>query len=164
VTEVVRTRNNIFRSPIERIRYYSPNDTDILQEYFIPPQNFVAFVDGLREIIEKRRINLLDATVRYIETSDDAFLSYSRQGTLSVVLYLNIKASALGLAESSAATRKTIDLALRYHGTFYLPYVLAYDKLELQRSYPMIEEFFAAKRKYDPNEVFYNDFYARYAH
>jgi decaprenylphospho-beta-D-ribofuranose 2-oxidase len=163
-TEAVRTRNNIFRSPIERIRYYSPNDTDILQEYFIPPQNFVAFVDGLREIVEKRRINLLDATVRYIEPNDDAFLNYSRQGTLSVVLYLNIKTSASGLAESSAATRETIDLASQNGGTFYLPYVLAYDKLELQRTYPMIEEFFAAKRKYDPNEVFYNDFYARYAH
>lgn len=163
-SEAVRTRNNIFRSPIERIRYYSPNDTDILQEYFIPPQNFAAFVDGLREIVEKRRINLLDATVRYIEPNDDAFLNYSRQRTLSVVLYLNIKTSPSGLAESSAATRETIDLALRYHGTFYLPYVLAYDRLELRRSYPMIEEFFAAKRKYDPNEVFCNDLYARYAH
>lgn len=163
-TEVIRTRNNIFRSPIERIRYYSPNDTDILQEYFIPPQNFVAFVDGLREIVERRRINLLDATVRYIEPNNDAFLNYSRQGTLSIVLYLNIKTSAPGLAESSTATRETIDLALRNNGTFYLPYVLAYDTLELQRTYPMIEEFFSAKRKYDPNEVFYNEFYARYAH
>jgi len=163
-TEMVRTRNNIFRSPIERIRYYSPDDTDILQEYFIPPQNFVAFVDGLREIVEKHRINLLDATVRYIERNDDAFLNYSRQETLSVVLYLNIKTSASGLADSAAATRETIDLAARQNGTFYLPYVLAYDKLELQHAYPMIEEFFAAKKKYDPNEVFYNDFYARYAH
>jgi decaprenylphospho-beta-D-ribofuranose 2-oxidase len=39
----VRIRNNIFRSPIERIQYYSAKDTDILQEYFVPPQNFAPF-------------------------------------------------------------------------------------------------------------------------
>jgi decaprenylphospho-beta-D-ribofuranose 2-oxidase len=55
----VRTRNNIFRSPIERIQHYGPNDTDILQEYFVPPQNFVAFVNGLREILQRRGSNLI---------------------------------------------------------------------------------------------------------
>lgn len=163
-TDVVRTRNNIFRSAIERIRYYSPYNTDVLQEYFIPPRNFVPFVDGLREIVEKRGINLLDATVRYIEPNDDAFLKYSKEATLSVVLYLNINTSAAGLADSAAATRETIDLALKHEGTFYLPYVLAYDKAELAGAYPMIGEFFAAKKKYDPREVFYSEFYARYAH
>jgi decaprenylphospho-beta-D-ribofuranose 2-oxidase len=163
-TDMVRTRNNIFRSPIERIRYYSPYDTDVLQEYFIPPRNFVPFIDGLREIVEKRGINLLDATVRYIEPNDDAFLRYSREKTLSVVLYVNIKTSAAGLAESAAATRETIDLALKQEGTFYLPYVLTYNRSELAAAYPIIEEFFAAKKKYDPQEVFYSEFYAHYAH
>jgi decaprenylphospho-beta-D-ribofuranose 2-oxidase len=163
-TDVVRTRNNIFRSPIERIRYYSPYDTDVLQEYFIPPRNFVSFIDGLREIVEKRGINLLDATVRYIEPNDDAFLRYSKEKTLSLVLYLNINTSASGLAHSAAATRETIDLALKQGGTFYLPYVLAYNRSELGGAYPMISEFFAAKKKYDQREVFYSEFYARYAH
>lgn len=163
-TDVVRTRNNVFRSPIERIRYYSPDNTDVLQEYFIPPENFVAFIDGLREIVEKRKVNLLDATVRFIEPNDDAFLRYSREETLSVVLYLNISTSSAGLADSAAATRETIDLALKQRGTFYLPYVLAYNNSELAGAYPMIHEFFAAKRRYDPNEVFYNEFYAKYAH
>ncbi len=162
-TDVMRTRNNIFRSPIERIRYYSPKDTDILQEYFIPPRNFVAFIDGLREIVVKRKINLLDATVRHIEPTHDAFLNYSTQETLSVVLYLNIETSSTGMAESATTTREIIDLAITEGGTFYLPYVLAYDKGELALAYPMIGDFFAAKRKYDPKEVFYNEFYGHYA-
>jgi FAD/FMN-containing dehydrogenase len=135
-----------------------------LQEYFVPSRNFVAFTDGLREIVERRGINLLDATVRYVEPNSDAFLNYSRQQMMSVVLYLNVKTSALGLAASASETRETIDLVLRNGGTFYLPYVLAYDKAELAGGYPMIGEFFSAKRKYDPQEIFYNDFYARYAH
>jgi hypothetical protein len=33
----------------------------------------------------------------------------------------------------------------------------------LQRSYPQINDFFAAKRKYDPSELFTNTFYQKYA-
>jgi decaprenylphospho-beta-D-ribofuranose 2-oxidase len=163
-TDDVRTRNNIFRSPIERIQYYSSKDTDILQEYFIPPQNFAAFVNGLRDIVEKREINLLDATVRYIEPNNDAFLNYSDRQALAVVLYMNVKTSPSGLADSSRMTLEIIDLALGHAGTFYLPYVLDYDKSQLLRAYPMASEFLAAKKRYDPSEVFYNEFYSRYSH
>jgi FAD/FMN-containing dehydrogenase len=160
----VRTRNNIFRSPIERIRHYSSKDTDILQEYFIPPENFVPFIDGLREIVKRRRIDLLDATVRYIEPNNDAVLNYSGQSALAVVLYMNVRTWAPALDESSAMTREIIDLAVRNNGTFYLPYVLDYDESQLLRAYPTANEFFAAKRRYDPSERFMNDFYAKYSH
>jgi decaprenylphospho-beta-D-ribofuranose 2-oxidase len=163
-SNVVRTRNNIFRSPIDRIRYYSPRDTDILEEYFIPPQNFAPFVNGLRAIVEKRRVNLLSATVRYIEPNDDAFLNYSHRRALAIVLYMNVKTSSSGLADSSRITREIINLALQYDGTFYLPYVLDYDKAQLLRAYPMVSEFFSAKRRYDPSEVFSSEFYAKYSH
>jgi decaprenylphospho-beta-D-ribofuranose 2-oxidase len=162
--DVVRSRNNIFRSPIERIRYYSPNDTDILQEYFLPPQGFTAFVSGLRDIVEKRHVNLLDATVRYIEPNDDAFLNYSSRQALALVLYINVKMSASGREDSSRMTREILALALQHNGTFYLPNVLDYDRFQLLRAYPMTDEFFAAKRRFDPSEVFYSEFYARYSH
>lgn len=161
--DMVQTRNNIFRSPLARIRYYSPDDTDILQEYFIPPKNFVAFVNGLREIVQQRQGNLLDATVRYIEPNNDAFLNYSPRQALALVLYMNVKTSTSGLAKSSGMTREIIDLALRNEGTFYLPYVLDYDKPQFLRSYPMASEFFAAKKRYDPSEIFSNEFYSRYS-
>jgi FAD/FMN-containing dehydrogenase len=162
--DVVRSRNNIFRSPIERTRYYSPKDTDILQEYFLPPQEFTVFVNGLRDIVEKRRVNLLNATVRYIEPNNDAFLNYSSRQALAVVLYINVKTSASGREDSSRMTREIIDLTLQHDGTFYLPYVLDYDRSQLLRAYPMTSEFFAAKRRYDPSEVFYSELYARYSH
>jgi decaprenylphospho-beta-D-ribofuranose 2-oxidase len=159
-----RTRNNIFRAPIERIRHYSGSDTDILQEYFIPPRNFVPFVDGLREIIKNQRVNLLNATVRYIEPNDDAFLNYSRQPALAVVLYINVKTSAHGQVESSTITRQIIDLSLKNNGAFYLPYVLDYDRAELLAAYPSMDDFLAAKKRYDPRELFMNDFYGKYSH
>jgi decaprenylphospho-beta-D-ribofuranose 2-oxidase len=159
-----RTRNNIFRAPLERIRHYSSSDTDILQEYFVPPRNFGPFLDGLREIIKNERMNLLDATVRFIEPNDDAFLNYSHQPALAVVLYVNVKTSDRGRADSSANTRQIIDLALKNDGAFYLPYVLDYDKSQLIGAYPMADDFFAAKKRYDPRELFFSEFYSKYSH
>jgi hypothetical protein len=71
-----------------------------LQEYFLPPQEFTVFVNGLRDIVEKRRVNLLNATVRYIEPNNDAFLNYSSRQALAVVLYINVKTSASGREDS----------------------------------------------------------------
>jgi hypothetical protein len=42
-------------------------------------------------------------------------------------------------------------------------YQLCYSRDQLQRSYPQINDFFAAKRKYDPAELFTNTFYQKYA-
>jgi FAD/FMN-containing dehydrogenase len=160
----VRTRNNIFRSPIERIQYYSGKDTDILQEYFVPPQNFVPFIQGLAEIVERRQLNLLDATVRYVEANDDVFLNYAHSPALAVVLYTNMKTSQSGRMSNEETTREIIELALKNGGTFYLPYLLDYDKSELMLAYPMANEFFNAKKRYDPSEVFTSDFYSKYSH
>jgi decaprenylphospho-beta-D-ribofuranose 2-oxidase len=122
----MRTRNNIFRSPIERIRYYSSKDTDILQEYFIPPEKFVPFVNGLRDIVNGRRIDLLDATVRYLGPNHDALLNYSGQPALAVVLYMNVKASASALAESSAPERSSIwhrEITAHFTCPMFLPMI-----------------------------------------
>jgi decaprenylphospho-beta-D-ribofuranose 2-oxidase len=158
----IRTRNNIFRTPVERIRYYSPSDTDILQEYFVPPDKFVAFIDELRAVIGRRHVNLLNATVRYISPNGDSFLNYARRDYFAVVLYINVKSSLAGQSAAREMTRELIDLSITEGGTFYLPYLLYYDKSELAAAYPNIEEFFDMKRQYDPSGLFMNGFYAKY--
>ena len=163
VVGAVRTRNNIFRSPIERIQHYSPDDTDILQEYFVPRKNFVVFIDGLREILKKRHSNLLNATIRCVEPNDDAFLNYATQQSFAVVLYLNIKTSSSGRITALETSQEIIDLALKEGGTFYLPYLLDYRSDQLVQAYPMISGFFALKRRYDPGVRFSNEFYSRYS-
>ncbi|HXW17953.1 MAG TPA: FAD-binding oxidoreductase [Candidatus Acidoferrales bacterium] len=158
----MRTRNNIFRSPMQRIQHYSLNDSDILQEYFIPPENFITFLDELRAVIERRHVNLLSATIRYVTSNDDSFLNYARQECLAVVLYINVKSSTRGQTDATEFTRELIDLSIADGGTFYLPYSLYYDKSELEAAYPNIDEFFDMKRQYDPSELFRNSFYEKY--
>jgi FAD/FMN-containing dehydrogenase len=122
----------------------------------------VPFIDELRAIIERRHVNLLNATVRYIAPNGDSFLNYARLDYFAVVLYINVKSSLAGQSAAGEMTRELIDLAVEDGGTFYLPYVLYYDKSELAAAYPKIDEFFDMKREYDPGELFMNGFYAKY--
>jgi len=59
-------------------------------------------------------------------------------------------------------TKDLIDLAIKFNGTFFLPYQLHYTREQLQKAYPNIDAFFALKRKYDPGLLFMNKFYAKY--
>jgi FAD/FMN-containing dehydrogenase len=48
-------------------------------------------------------------------------------------------------------------------GRFFLPYQLHYTRDQLQQSYPEIGAFFSAKKRYDPDGLFTNTFYRKYA-
>ena len=61
-------------------------------------------------------------------------------------------------------TRALVDVALDLGGTYYLPYRLHPTVDQFRRAYPKHAEFFAAKRRHDPSELFQNVFYARYGH
>ena len=78
------------------------------------------------------------------------------------VLYFNV-----GLDDKdNEILRKTtidlIDVAEESGGTYYLPYQLYYSKEQLRRAYPEVDDFFAAKKRYDPDGLFSNKFYERY--
>jgi hypothetical protein len=79
------------------------------------------------------------------------------------VLYLNQPTDAAGTQAMLRLTSDLIDLTLAEGGRFFLPYQLHYSPEQLARSYPEIGSFFAAKRQWDPGEVFSNTWYARYA-
>ncbi len=138
-------------------------DTDILQEYFVPPEQFPAFVDGLREIMKRHDVNLLNVTVRLVSKDEDTVLAYAPEDRMALVLYFNQKLNAKESEALRTTTPELIDLATRLGGTFYLPYRLDYTKEQLRAAYPMIETFFETKRAYDPDARFQNAFYRMYA-
>jgi len=138
------------------------DDTDILQEYFIPRSRFADFVDGLRAIVGRERANLLNATIRGVEGDTITALPYAPQDVFAVVLYFN---QALNVAASRTLERTTtalIDLAVRLGGRFYLPYQLYYSAAQLRSAYPEAAAFFAAKRRYDAAGILSNTFYEKY--
>src|SRR6266853_1487182 len=126
---------------------------DPLHEYFIPRSQFVSFVDGMRKVLTDNKTNLLNASVRIVHQEEN-FLTYSPEPAFSLVLYINQTTDDEGNRRMKKATEELIDLTIAHKGRFFLPYQLYYSKDQLQRSYPQINDFFAAKRKYDPAELF----------
>ena len=138
------------------------NDTDILQEYFVPRDRLAPFIDGLRQVVRDQDANLLNASIRLVDQEDN-FLTYAPAPAYSVVLYFNQRTDADGNARMARLTSALIDLTQKEGGRFFLPYQLHYDAAQLQRAYPQIGAFFAEKKKWDPKGRFSNRWYERFA-
>lgn len=138
-------------------------DTDILQEYFIPYDRMPEFVDGLRDVVHRNQANLLNVTIRTVHKDTITALPYAKENMFAFVLYFNVKFNERDNEILQKTTGDLVDVAQRAGGTYYLPYQLFYSKEQLQRCYPEIDGFFAAKKKYDPSGLFSNKFYERYA-
>lgn len=155
-------RNEPMHDSVLYIRNNLKNETDILHEYFIPRDQFIPFVDGLRRIVLEHDVNLLNASVRVIHPESN-FLNYAPGEMYSLVLYINQPTTPEGNEKMEVVTRELIDLTAEVNGRFFLPYQLHYTPEQLQRSYPMIGDFFAAKKVYDPDGLFTNTFYEKYS-
>jgi FAD/FMN-containing dehydrogenase len=120
------------------------------------------FVDGLRRIVRTNRANLLNVTLRTVHKDTVTALPYAKDDMFAFVLYFNQKLDKKDAAILQKTTVDLINLALELDGTYYLPYQLYYSPEQLHRAYPEIDAFFAAKKKYDPLNLFGSKFYAKY--
>lgn len=156
------SRNDPMHDSVDYLRNALPEETDILHEYFVPRDRLVPFIDGMRALFRAQDTNLVNASIRSVDAEKNA-LTYATQPAFSVVLYLNQKTDAAGNAAMARLTSDLIDLAARHGGRFFLPYQLHYSAAQLARSYPEIGDFFAEKRRWDPDGLFSNSWYERYA-
>lgn len=156
------SRNQPMHDSVPYLKNNLKNETDILQEYFIPRSQFIPFVDGLRQVMTNNQANLLNASVRVVHREDN-FLNYAPTDMFSIVLYLNQTTDEAGNTQMRAITRAMIDLTTQLGGRFFLPYQLHYTPEQLQAAYPEIKAFFAAKQHYDPQDLLTNTFYEKYS-
>jgi FAD/FMN-containing dehydrogenase len=138
-------------------------DSDILQEYFIPYDRMPEFVDGLRHVVQRNKANLLNVTIRTLHQDKVTALPYATQDMFGFVLYFNVKFNDKDNEILRKTTIDLIDVAEKSGGTFYLPYQLVYSKEQLHAAYPELDQFFAAKKEYDPIELFTNRWYEKYS-
>lgn len=156
------SRNQPMHDSVTYLQNNLKNETDILHEYFIPRDQFVPFVDGLRTIVQEQGVNLLNASVRVVHREEN-FLTYAPTEAFSVVLYINQRMDEDGNSKMRMVTQALIDLTLSHNGRFFLPYQLHYTAEQLEQAYPEIRAFFAAKRQYDPALLLTNTWYEKYA-
>ena len=156
------SRNEPMHDSVKYLKNNLANDTDILHEYFIPRGQFIPFVDGVRQILRENKANVLNTSVRVVHREDN-YLNYSPNDAFSIVLYLNQTTDEEANARMRKVTQELIDLTIAHGGRFFLPYQLHYTREQLERAYPEIGVFFAAKKKYDPDLVLTNTLYEKYS-
>jgi FAD/FMN-containing dehydrogenase len=164
----VVSRNNSMRpplAPLELLDYRSQRNTDIIQEYYVPVENFVPFMDRFREILQTGRMNVLSSTVRYVTPNATPALAYApRRPAFAIIQMSNVELSPEGQARTAAVTQRLVDAAIENRGTYYLTYQLYPTPEQLHRAYPNARHAFERKRFYDPEELFTSQFYQKYGH
>lgn len=160
----LESRNNVMRSDSEFMEYNSVSKTEILQEYFVPIDNFEPYIDSLKRLLEDEKdFNLLNITIRYVGKDDQVVMNYATDDMFSLVLLINQGTTKKDIEETGQTVRKMIDLTLAHDGTYYLPYYPYATKEQLYAAYPQVEDFFLKKKIFDSNERFSNMFYKEYS-
>jgi len=145
------------------MEYDNSSHTEILQEYFVPVDEFASYLDDLRKVLDKEDLNLLNITVRYVNEDEEAVLSYAKEEMFALVLLINQGKSNNEIEKTEKVIRQMIDVTLDHRGSYYLPYYSYPTQAQMDEAYPRNKEFFQQKKQFDPNEVFLNLFYKEYS-
>lgn len=158
------TRNNVMRPEVLFLEYNCSRDTEILQEYFIPPDRFEAFTRRLQKIVTEDKVNLQNVTVRYVHADTQSTLAYAQKNMFAFVLYINQKKSAAGIEKAKNWTQKMVTAALEEGGTYYLPYQRYPSQAQFRQAYPNYRQFLEGKKRFDPDGLFSSAFFEEYFH
>jgi len=160
--QIAVTRNTLMNEPVAALRDHVSTRTDILHEYFVPADHFNDFLTGCREIIPAHRQDLLNITLRYVDTDSSSVLTYAPQPRIAAVMLFVQQRSREADDDMRAMTIKLIDRVLMLGGSYYLPYRLHASREQMRLAYPRLDEFVAAKRRYDPQLRFRNALWDAY--
>lgn len=138
------------------------NKIDLLQEYFVPEEYFLEFVAVLRSMQSDLLPHLMNITVRQVNKDSESLLTYAPTNRLCFVMFFRGEKTYEFEQIVQRISIKLTSQALALKGTYYLPYRAYQTKQQFQQAYPQYEKFKQLKLKYDPNNLFTNQFYENY--
>lgn len=156
------TRNSLLSYPVSALAGNDPNRTDILHEYFLPPARLEEFLQTCRELIPGSGQELLNITLRYVDTDTSSMMTFAPAPRIGAVMSFSQRMREMDERSMQELTGKLIDRVLNLGGSYYLPYRLHARRDQLRTAYPRMEEFAARKRHYDAGLRFRNLFWDRY--
>ena len=150
------TRNSLMNEPVITLDDRDPFRTDILHEYFVPPARFADFVRACQAVIPASYQQLLNITLRFVDTDRDSVLAYAPEPRIAAVMLFSQEKTVRGEEDMAKMTHALIDRVLDLGGTYYLPYRPHASMDQLTRGYPRAQAFAATKRALDPELLFRN--------
>ncbi len=158
----IATRNALMSEPVSNLASPDRSRTDILHEYFVPPDKFGEFIEACRNLIPKSGQELLNITLRYVAADGESVMSFAPAPRIAGVMSFAQMITPEAEASMLRLTEALIERVAALGGSFYLPYRLHARRDQVARTYPGTEAFVARKRHYDPSLVFQNAMWTTY--
>jgi FAD/FMN-containing dehydrogenase len=136
--------------------------TYVLQEYFVPVQQFDAFVPKMKNVLIQNHVNVLNISIRYATADPGTLMAWARSDVFAFVIYYEQGTSIGDRTAVIGWTRELIDAAIASDGTYYLPYQVIATPRQFHAAYPNAEAFFALKHLLDPDYKFRNRLWDAY--
>ena len=136
--------------------------TWVLQEYFIPVENFDSFVPKMRAIFHEYDVDVVNVSIRHALPDPDSYLSWARNEVFAFVVYLSQGTTDKDKANVGAWTREMTDAIISENGSYYLPYQPHATTAQFRAAYPNADRYFAVKREVDPDYRFQNKLWEKY--
>jgi FAD/FMN-containing dehydrogenase len=143
--------------PASRTRF-----TYVLQEYFVPVEQFDDFVSAMRGIFRRHGVNIINVSIRHAMPDPGTLLAWAPREVFAFVVYYKQGTDTASRRAVGVWTRELIDAALRVGGSYYLPYQLHATESQFLRAYPGAPEFFTLKKRLDPTNKFRNMLWDKY--
>ena len=130
--------------------------TYVLQEYFVPVQQFDAFLALMSEIFIRHNVNVINVSIRHAKADSGSLLAWAREEVFAFVVYYKQNTDDAEKGRVAVWTRELIDAALSLDGAYYLPYQPHATSEQFHRAYPRAKELFTLKKELDPTGKFRN--------
>ncbi len=136
--------------------------TYVLQEYFIPVENFDAFAEKLSSILKHYKVNVINISIRHALPDTESLLSWSPKEVFAFVVYYEQGVTDADKKIVASWGNELINAAIEEQGTYYLPYQILATKEQFLKAYPGAKKYFALKAKVDPTYKFRNKLWDHY--
>jgi len=136
--------------------------SEVITEIYVPRARLADFMVEAAADFRKERVDAIYGTVRLIRRDDETFLAWARDDYACVIFNLHVGHDPAGQAHAADAFRRLIDMAIARGGSYYLTYHRHATRTQIEACYPQLGEFFALKRRHDPEERFQSDWYRHY--
>ncbi|MGV1013978.1 MAG: FAD-binding oxidoreductase [Methyloceanibacter sp.] len=136
--------------------------SEMISELYVPRDALTAFLTAVRADFKVHGTKLIYGTIRLIERDDESVLAWAREPWACTVMNLHVDHSEAGIEKAGEDFRRLIDRAIEHGGSYFLTYHRWASRAQVEACYPQMPEFLAAKRRYDPGEVFQTEWYRHY--
>lgn len=136
--------------------------TWVLQEYFIPVENFDAFVPKMRDIFAAYDVDVVNVSIRHALPDPDSYLSWARTEVFAFVVYHSQGTTDEDERKVGYWTRAMVDAIIEHDGAYYLPYQPHATAEQFLAAYPGAGSYFAVKQQVDPDNRFQNKLWEKY--